>query len=202
MGVWSRVERFDVAEGEAGWSLTEDGRVAFSGKPVGELHLPMPGRYNALNALAAVAAARDVGVAPETALEILAHFAGVKRRQEVKGRAYGCVVIDDFAHHPTAVRETIAAVREGMVRRGCQGPPHRASRTPQQHDEVGHDEGCPGGVLEAADRVFCYAGPSVRWAPEEALAPLWARRRPSRTTSTIWSRGWRRRPNPATCSSA
>lgn len=183
MGVWSRVERFDVAEGEAGWSLTEDGRVAFSGKPVGELHLPMPGRYNALNALAAVAAARDVGVAPETALEILAHFAGVKRRQEVKGRAYGCVVIDDFAHHPTAVRETIAAVREGMVREGINGNGANGARgrliallEPRSNTmKQGTMKDALAGSLDAADRVFCYAGPSVRWAPEEALAPLGAK---------------------------
>ena len=122
-----------------------------------------------------MAAARDVGVAPETALEILAHFAGVKRRQEVKGRAYGCVVIDDFAHHPTAVRETIAAVREGMVREGAKGRLIALLEPRSNTMKLGTMKDALAGSLEAADRVFCYAGPSVRWAPEEALAPLGAK---------------------------
>lgn len=175
MGVWSRVERFDVAPGEVGWSLDDAGLAAFSGETLGELHLPMPGRYNALNALAAVAAARDVGVSVETSLGILAHFAGVKRRQEVKGHAYGCTVIDDFAHHPTAVRETIAAVREAMTKRGAKGRLLALFEPRSNTMKLGTMKDALAGALDAADRVFCYAGPSVRWAPEDALAPLGAK---------------------------
>ncbi|QCQ22854.1 UDP-N-acetylmuramate--L-alanine ligase [Desulfoglaeba alkanexedens] len=72
---------------------------------------PLPGRHNALNALAAAAAVSLSGLAQEAFAEGLKTFLGVKRRQEILGEAGGVVVIDDFAHHPTAVRETVRAVR-------------------------------------------------------------------------------------------
>ncbi|MCU0598860.1 MAG: UDP-N-acetylmuramate:L-alanyl-gamma-D-glutamyl-meso-diaminopimelate ligase [Desulfobacterales bacterium] len=71
----------------------------------------MVGSHNLLNALAAVAAADRLGVSRQAVSEALETYAGVKRRQEIRGVARGVTVIDDFAHHPTAVRETIAAVR-------------------------------------------------------------------------------------------
>ena len=71
----------------------------------------MIGRYNLLNALAGIAAADHLGLAPAAAEEALESFEGVKRRQEVRGEKRGIAVIDDFAHHPTAVRETIVAVK-------------------------------------------------------------------------------------------
>jgi UDP-N-acetylmuramate: L-alanyl-gamma-D-glutamyl-meso-diaminopimelate ligase len=71
----------------------------------------MVGTHNLLNALAAIAAADRLGVSRRIISGALETFAGVKRRQEVRGRANGVTVIDDFAHHPTAVRETLAAVR-------------------------------------------------------------------------------------------
>jgi UDP-N-acetylmuramate: L-alanyl-gamma-D-glutamyl-meso-diaminopimelate ligase len=71
----------------------------------------MAGAHNVKNALAALAIATAVGVEAETAREGLAAFEGVKRRLETVGSARGVTVLDDFAHHPTAVRETLAAVR-------------------------------------------------------------------------------------------
>jgi UDP-N-acetylmuramate: L-alanyl-gamma-D-glutamyl-meso-diaminopimelate ligase len=73
--------------------------------------VPMHGRHNVENCLGALAVCVGLGVAPEAVAAALAAFQGVKRRQEVRGTAGGMTVIDDFAHHPTAVRETIAAVR-------------------------------------------------------------------------------------------
>jgi UDP-N-acetylmuramate: L-alanyl-gamma-D-glutamyl-meso-diaminopimelate ligase len=81
------------------------------GELVGRALLPQWGRHNVANALAALAAAVSVGVEPEEALAALAAFRGVRRRLEVRGEARGVTVLDDFAHHPTAVRETLAAVR-------------------------------------------------------------------------------------------
>jgi UDP-N-acetylmuramate: L-alanyl-gamma-D-glutamyl-meso-diaminopimelate ligase len=72
---------------------------------------PQPGRHNLLNALACTAAARRLGIADEAIQKGLATFSGVKRRQEIRGRVRGITVMDDFAHHPSAVRETVAAVR-------------------------------------------------------------------------------------------
>jgi UDP-N-acetylmuramate: L-alanyl-gamma-D-glutamyl-meso-diaminopimelate ligase len=72
---------------------------------------PLHGRHNVANALAAIAVLESRGVATGEIVAALARYAGVRRRQEVRGEADGVTVIDDFAHHPTAVRETLAAMR-------------------------------------------------------------------------------------------
>lgn len=77
----------------------------------GEFSLPMPGKHNALNALAVIALLEHLGLSCEEIRRGLASFEGVKRRQQVRGEVNGITVIDDFAHHPTAVRETISALR-------------------------------------------------------------------------------------------
>jgi UDP-N-acetylmuramate: L-alanyl-gamma-D-glutamyl-meso-diaminopimelate ligase len=81
------------------------------GREVARPLVPMHGRHNVENAVAALAVADVLGVPVADAVAGLATFRGVKRRQETRGEAHGVLVIDDFAHHPTAVRETIAAVR-------------------------------------------------------------------------------------------
>ena len=83
----------------------------YKGTSEGTLETPMIGRHNLKNALAVYALARELGIERQSLAEAMATFAGVKRRQEVKGEARGITVIDDFAHHPTAIRETIDAVR-------------------------------------------------------------------------------------------
>ncbi len=75
-----------------------------------EVRLPMGGTHNVENALGVWAAARALGLTPPEIAQGLSTFSGVKRRQEVRGEPQGITVIDDFAHHPTAVRETIAAI--------------------------------------------------------------------------------------------
>jgi UDP-N-acetylmuramate: L-alanyl-gamma-D-glutamyl-meso-diaminopimelate ligase len=73
---------------------------------------PMPGRHNALNALAVIAVLERLGFDPESITDALSTFEGVRRRQEVRGIVNDITVIDDFAHHPTAVRETLAALKQ------------------------------------------------------------------------------------------
>jgi len=85
--------------------------VVRSGDRVGRARLALWGRHNVANALAAVAAAVERGAEPAAAVAALASFRGVRRRLEERGEAAGVRVVDDFAHHPTAVRETLAAVR-------------------------------------------------------------------------------------------
>lgn len=85
--------------------------VTRAGAPFGEFSWRMPGRHNALNALAVIAVLDHLGVEVEEIRAGLAAFAGVRRRQEVRGIEAGVTVIDDFAHHPTAVRETLLALR-------------------------------------------------------------------------------------------
>jgi UDP-N-acetylmuramate: L-alanyl-gamma-D-glutamyl-meso-diaminopimelate ligase len=122
-----RVETFALGAGEADWRGDEAGpapgggwrfRLRRAGKDLGEYHVQLPGEHNVRNAIAAIAVASEAGVPPEKAREILPRFRGVKRRLEVKGRARGVVVYDDFAHHPTAVRETLQALRRAGAGEG------------------------------------------------------------------------------------
>ena len=84
--------------------------VLYQGKKVDDLSLPLPGEHNALNALAVYIECRLLGVESSLIKKGLASFSGIKRRQEERGEVRGVLVIDDFAHHPTAVRETLAAL--------------------------------------------------------------------------------------------
>jgi UDP-N-acetylmuramate: L-alanyl-gamma-D-glutamyl-meso-diaminopimelate ligase len=85
--------------------------VLRAGQPWIELSLTMAGEHNALNATAAVALAAGQGIPPGPIIEALATFRSVRRRLEVKAVVNGITVIDDFAHHPTAIRETLRALR-------------------------------------------------------------------------------------------
>ncbi len=86
-------------------------RVFHQGRDQGACRLRMPGMHNVLNALSVIAVASDIGLSFEAIARGLATFSGVRRRQDVRGVVGGVTVIDDFAHHPTAVRETIHAIR-------------------------------------------------------------------------------------------
>ncbi|MEQ1913380.1 MAG: cyanophycin synthetase, partial [Vicinamibacterales bacterium] len=81
------------------------------GEPFGEFQVPLLGAHNVRNALAAIAVATEIGIDPLRIREGLRLFAGVKRRLEVVGVADGVTVYDDFAHHPTAVMETLNGLR-------------------------------------------------------------------------------------------
>jgi UDP-N-acetylmuramate: L-alanyl-gamma-D-glutamyl-meso-diaminopimelate ligase len=113
-----RVETFAV-EAAADWRATDlraEGsatrfRLARRGEDLGEFRLGLAGAHNVRNALAALAAAEAAGVEAASARPHLESFAGVKRRLEVRGQVRGVTVYDDFAHHPTAVRATLAALR-------------------------------------------------------------------------------------------
>jgi len=100
---------------------TERGGVAFAarrgGEPFGAMWSPLLGRHNIMNALAVIGAAHHAGVTPGEIAQGLATFQGIKRRQEVVGEVNGVIVMDDFAHHPTAIRETLAAVKMGYPSR-------------------------------------------------------------------------------------
>jgi len=86
-------------------------RVAFRGKEVTRVRMPQAGRHNVLDALAAIALAYGRGVECEAIERALASFQSVRRRMEIKGEAGGVLVVEDFAHHPTAIRLTLEATR-------------------------------------------------------------------------------------------
>jgi UDP-N-acetylmuramate: L-alanyl-gamma-D-glutamyl-meso-diaminopimelate ligase len=93
-------------------------RAAFRGEERARVRLPMSGRHNVLNALAALAIALGRGIPREAAERAMEQFRGVARRMQVRGEAGGVIVVDDFAHHPTAIRATIEAARERWPGRG------------------------------------------------------------------------------------
>ncbi len=86
-------------------------KVIKKGRFYGGFRCPMPGRHNAMNSLAVIAVLDKIGLSAAVSGGYLVRFPGVCRRQEVRGEVKGVTVIDDFAHHPTAVRETMAALR-------------------------------------------------------------------------------------------
>lgn len=105
------------------WSLhtirADGGTTHFTARKNGddwaELSVRLPGIHNCLNSLAVAAVLHRVGVIPELINEGLCHFGGIKRRQEVRGIVNKVTVIDDFAHHPTAVRETLNALKNAYT---------------------------------------------------------------------------------------
>jgi UDP-N-acetylmuramate: L-alanyl-gamma-D-glutamyl-meso-diaminopimelate ligase len=117
MGCWTPVERVGLDDESCEWRarlLAADGSsfmVIHHGVALGEVHWPLLGRHNVMNALAALAAAHAVGVDPRLAMPALAAFRSVKRRLEVLGEVRGVAVYDDFAHHPTAIRTTLDGLR-------------------------------------------------------------------------------------------
>ena len=106
-------------------------RVRCGGKRLGQCALQLPGRHNVLNALAALAATAVVGVEFDTAAAALARFRGTARRFEVKGHVSGVTIVDDYAHHPTEIRATLAAARSKYPGRVLWAvfQPHTFSRT-------------------------------------------------------------------------
>ena len=84
---------------------------------MGSFEVPLLGAYNVRNALAAIAVGAAVGLSPDTLAEGLRRFRGVRRRMQHRGTAAGVAVYDDFAHHPTAIEETLAAVRSAFPER-------------------------------------------------------------------------------------
>ena len=154
--------------------------------PLGPFELHVPGRHNVLNATAAVAIARQLEVTPEKIAEGLNHFRGVDRRFQLRGQARGVTVVDDYGHHPTEIRATLAAAREcGHGRIHVIFQPHRYSRTFDLLDEfsgafkdadtvvvlpiyAASEEPIPGVTAERlASRI---EGPRVEYAPEFAAA--------------------------------
>ncbi len=127
--------------GCASFCVASDGR-----KPV-PIHLSVPGRHNASNALAAYAAADRMGIAPETIAKGLSAFTGTNRRFQYKGKLGGITVIDDYAHHPTEIRATLSSAKNYPHRRiVCVFQPHTYSRTKAFLDDFAE-------VLSLADIV-------------------------------------------------
>ena len=181
-GCWSEVRSFGstvsdfTAHGEA-----SDFEVQQRGQAVGRVRWALSGTHNQLNALAAIAAADHVGVAPRQACEALAGFQNVRRRMEVRGtvqRGGGAITVyDDFAHHPTAIRTTLDGLRRQLDAAGKSGQRIVAIFEPRSNTmKLGTMKSQLPWSLEHADLAICHTG-GLDWNAAEALAPLGARAR-------------------------
>jgi UDP-N-acetylmuramate: L-alanyl-gamma-D-glutamyl-meso-diaminopimelate ligase len=133
---------------------------------------PLLGSHNRLNALAALAAARHVGVEPAAGIEALASFGGVRRRMQVRGEASGVTVYDDFAHHPTAIRTTLEGLRHKVGKARILAVLDPRSNTMKRG--VMKDALPPS--LAQAERVFVYTS-GIAWDARSLFALLGARAR-------------------------
>jgi UDP-N-acetylmuramate--alanine ligase len=168
-------------------------QVTTAAGPLGPFELRVPGRHNVLNATAAVAIARQLEIPPEKIAEGLSHFRGVDRRFQRRGQARGVTVVDDYGHHPTEIRATLAAAREcGHGRIHVIFQPHRYTRTRDLLEEfsgafgdadtvivlpiyAASEEPIPGVTAESlVDRVArtkdSHGAPRVEFAPDFAAA--------------------------------
>jgi UDP-N-acetylmuramate--alanine ligase len=167
-------------------------RVSFEGKDLGDFSLHVPGTHNILNATAAVAVGIGLDLPVESISAALEHFRGVDRRFQLRGRAAGVSVVDDYGHHPTEIRATLAAARQcGFRKVHVIFQPHRYTRTKALMEEFGEAfrdadtlavldiyaasekpiEGVSGEALAAHIRQT--AGQHARYVPSFADAAEW-----------------------------
>ncbi|MCM2252984.1 MAG: UDP-N-acetylmuramate:L-alanyl-gamma-D-glutamyl-meso-diaminopimelate ligase, partial [Ramlibacter sp.] len=165
MGCWSELRSFGAAVSDFSAVGEPDGfDVLERGRRVARVDWDLSGAHNQLNALAAIAAAQHVGVAPEAAALALRGFLNVKRRMEIRGRVNGVTVYDDFAHHPTAIRTTVDGLRRkiGAVASGPDGAPSGrilAVFEPRSNTmKLGAMKAQLPWSLEQADLSFCHGG--------------------------------------------
>ncbi len=133
--------------------------VALNDEVLGRVVWRLIGAHNAGNAVAAIAAARHVGVRPQLAIEALADFAGVKRRLEVIAEVGATTLYDDFAHHPTAIRSTLEGLRNKVGNEEIiaiiEPRTHTMSLGALHHDLMT--------CCAAADKVIWFRGANIRW---------------------------------------
>lgn len=168
-GCWSEQRSFGAAVSD----FTAQGEhhafdVLQQGKKVGHVEWALSGEHNQLNALAAIAAAEHVGVAPAVAAEALSRFQNVKRRMELRGTVANIHVYDDFAHHPTAIRTTL----DGLRQRVGQSQRILAVFEPRSNTmKLGTMKAQLPWSLKEADLAFCHTA-GLDWNAAEALEAL------------------------------
>ncbi|WP_101757633.1 UDP-N-acetylmuramate:L-alanyl-gamma-D-glutamyl-meso-diaminopimelate ligase [Oceanicoccus sp. KOV_DT_Chl] len=165
-GLWSELERTAIDDATGDWLAQKnqaDGSeftVSFQGEAAGMVGWTLTGEHNIYNGLAAIAAARHVGVRPETAVAALSEFQGVKRRMELLAEPNGIAVYDDFAHHPTAIETTLEGLRAKV---GAQRifaviePRSNTMRLGSHLDKLA-------AATAAADRVIWYQPDGIDWS--------------------------------------
>lgn len=173
-GCWSTVEQFGTESDWQAANVDANGSfdVLFKGGLQAHVSWDMLGEHNRMNALACIAAARHVGVAPCIAIEALGEFKNVKRRMETKGVVNNITVYDDFAHHPTAIETTVAGLRAKVGDFKSTGARILVVLEPRSNTmKLGIMKEALPASLKDADLVFCY-GANLGWDATEALKPI------------------------------
>ncbi|HOB67775.1 UDP-N-acetylmuramate:L-alanyl-gamma-D-glutamyl-meso-diaminopimelate ligase [Ottowia sp.] len=180
-GCWSEQRTFGAAVSDfTAVGEASDFEVQQAGRAVGQVRWDLSGTHNQLNALAAIAAAEHVGVAPADACAALGRFQNVRRRMEVRGRVARAgladiTVYDDFAHHPTAIRTTVDGLRRQLDAAGRQGERILAIFEPRSNTmKLGTMKAQLPWSLEHAELSFCHTG-GLDWDAAEVLLPLGTR---------------------------
>ena len=172
-GCWTPVSRLDTGSPDDWWVQARDNHFGeFEiGSPAGDSGSVMwglIGRHNAENALAAVAAANEIGVSVKNACEALCRFEGVKRRLELLGKPNEIAVYDDFAHHPTAVKTTLEGLRNAAGEKRVVAVIEIRSNTMKRGTHK--EELVP--ATEHADLVFWFEPGGLDWSMTEAASEL------------------------------
>jgi UDP-N-acetylmuramate: L-alanyl-gamma-D-glutamyl-meso-diaminopimelate ligase len=164
MGCWSKKQTVGLEAGDLqATEVSADGsefKVQYQGKFQANVNWQMLGRHNVSNALAAIAAARHVGVNISQACEALAAFKGIKRRMELYGEVKGIRVYDDFAHHPTAIESTIKGLKANIGERKLIAILELRSNTMR----MGIHKESLANCLQVADRVILFNQSDMNWS--------------------------------------
>ena len=169
-GCWTPVETFAQGDWQAEL-IQADGsefEVLYQGAVQGTVQWDLVGEHNVNNALAAIAAARHVGVAPIQAIAALAEFKGVKRRMQVRGTVHEVTVYDDFAHHPTAITTTLAGLRAKVGHARIIALLEPRSNTMR----MGSHKAQLAQALQAADAMYLYQPAGLDWNLAEVVAEI------------------------------
>ncbi len=186
MGCWTPQETFGDTNGWQAEMLSDDGsrfRVQFRGQPQGVVEWELIGTHNVFNALAAIAAARHAGVPVATSCAAFREFRNVKRRLETRGSVRGVTVYDDFAHHPTAIRVTLDALRARVGKKRIIAVLEARSNTMR----IGVHKEALAPALAAADVVLLYQPADFQWDMAIVTGALNGRARVFRTVDDIVS---------------
>ncbi|PVZ65470.1 UDP-N-acetylmuramate:L-alanyl-gamma-D-glutamyl-meso-diaminopimelate ligase [Pelagibaculum spongiae] len=180
-GCWSEVEYFGSDSSQWRAELMQaDGsqfKVWCDGELVGEVSWQQFGRHNVQNGLAALAAARHIGIRPQQAIQSLASFKAPKRRMELRGTIRQIEVYDDFAHHPSAIETTIDGLKQRLNSRaktnGNKVGRLLAVLEPRSNTmRLGVHKNTLAGSLQQADAVFLFQPDNINWSLQDNMSDL------------------------------
>ncbi len=173
MGLWSENEKINSKDKKGWWAnlLNKDGsqfEVGFKDDSYGNVQWDLIGDHNVNNGLAAIAAARHVGVPPKHSVDALTQYVNTKRRLEVRGVVNQMTVYDDFAHHPTAIQLTLKGLRAKVANKRIIAILEPRSNTMK----LGFHKDRMAESLAEADVIYIYQNNDVAWSVSDSLASI------------------------------